>query len=399
MFEKYKEEFIELYKEMLRIKAVNPSGGGNGEWDRAQFLKNKVLSWSKELVYEEYIATSDGIKRPNLLFLLNVGKPNTIWFVAHLDTVSEGDPTLWSYPPFDGTIVGDKIYGRGSCDNGQGIISSLLALRYLLDNKSKMKSNIGIILVADEEAGSKFGIQYVIEKKKFNKGDYFVVPDFGTPDGSEIEVAEKGIMWVKITVEGIQCHGSTPNKGKNAHRLARELERRIDNILHKKFNGIDTLFTVPYCTFEPTKVEPGTTSINIIPGKESFYFDMRILPRYKVSEVLEEVKVIADEFSKEFNSPVKIEPVQMEDASFNGPEGKRIVETLKGILKEKRNIEVKEIGIGGGTCGAFFRKAGFPTVVWGTLDDVEHMPNEYAKISNMISDAEVFVELINRFEP
>jgi acetylornithine deacetylase or succinyl-diaminopimelate desuccinylase len=398
MIENYRNEFIELYKKMLSIKAVNPSGGGNGEYERANFLKNVILSWSKDLKFEEYIAESNGLKRPNLLFLLDSGKRNNIWFVGHMDTVSEGDLSLWKYPPFEGTVVGDQIYGRGSCDNGQGIMSSLLALRYFIDHPKEMENNIGVILVSDEEAGSKFGIQFVLSKRKFGENDFFVVPDFGTPDGSEIEVAEKGIMWIKFNVEGIQCHGSTPNKGKNAHRLARELERRIDVTLHKKFNDIDKLFTVPYSTFEPTKVEPGTSSINIIPGKEAFYFDMRIIPRYKVSEVYEEIKRVCDEFSREFDAPTKIEIVQMEDPSFNGPQGKKFVETLKIIIKEKRGIEPKEIGIGGGTCGAFFRKAGYPTIVWGTLDEVEHMPNEYAKITNMEKDAEVFIELVKKFD-
>jgi succinyl-diaminopimelate desuccinylase len=398
MIENYRNEFIELYKKMLSIKAVNPSGGGNGEYERANFLKNVILSWSKDLKFEEYIAESNGLKRPNLLFLLDSGKRNNIWFVGHMDTVSEGDLSLWKYPPFEGTVVGDRIYGRGSCDNGQGIMSSLLALRYFIDHPKEMENNIGVILVSDEEAGSKFGIQFVLSKRKFGENDFFVVPDFGTPDGSEIEVAEKGIMWIKFNVEGIQCHGSTPNKGKNAHRLARELERRIDVTLHKKFNDIDKLFTVPYSTFEPTKVEPGTSSINIIPGKEAFYFDMRIIPRYKVSEVYEEIKRVCDEFSREFDAPTKIEIVQMEDPSFNGPQGKKFVETVKIIIKEKRGIEAKEIGIGGGTCGAFFRKAGYPTIVWGTLDEVEHMPNEYAKITNMEKDAEVFIELVKKFD-
>jgi len=397
MFDEYRNEMLNLFARMIEINAVNPSGGGRGEEERANFLKKEIMKWSEDIKFEEYVAVSDGIKRPNLLFHLDSGKSLTIWFVAHMDTVSEGDINLWKYPPFKATVEGDKIYGRGTCDNGQGLLSSLIVLKYFIDNRSEMKSNVGVILVSDEEAGSNYGIRYILEKRKFNPGDKFIVPDFGTPDGSMVEVAEKGIFWLKTTVIGQQCHGSTPDKGKNAHRLARVLEGRMDSILHRDFNHNDTLFNPPYSTFEPTKVESGTTSINIIPGKESFYFDMRIIPEYKTDDVFNEIKKIVDEFRKEFGVEVILEPVQKDEPSFNSKESKEFVDKFINSVKKLRGIDVKSVGIGGGTCGAFFRRMGYDTIVWGTLDEVEHMPNEYAKISNIFGDAEVFVHLIRNY--
>ncbi len=386
--------FIDLYSRMIEINSVNPSGGGKGEEKRAEFLKGEILKWSKEIKFEEYVAVSDGIKRPNLLFLLDKGKEKTVWFVAHMDTVSEGDLTLWKYPPFKATIEGDKIYGRGTCDNGQGGISSLFALKYFLEHPGEMKSNVGVIMVSDEEAGSKYGIDFVLQKRKFSKNDKFIVPDFGTPDGSAVEVAEKGMLWLKVTVIGKQCHASTPDAGKNAHRLARDLEMRLDQNLHTKFNASDFEFTVPTSTFEPTKVEPGTTSINIIPGKESFYYDMRVLPKYSINEVMSEVKRTSDQFTREKGVDVLLEVINRGDPSSNSPEGNEFVQKFINSIKKLRVIEVKRVGIGGGTCGAFFRNKGLDTIVWGTLDETEHMPNEYAKLSNVFGDAEVFIDFI-----
>ncbi|MGC8699252.1 MAG: M20 family metallo-hydrolase [Candidatus Acidifodinimicrobium sp.] len=388
--------FIDLYSRMIEVNAVNPSGGGRGESERAKFLKNEIMRWSKDIKFEEYDAESEGVLRPNLLFLLDGGKKKTIWFVAHMDTVSEGDPALWNCPPFKATIVGDKIYGRGSCDNGQGIISSLIALKYFIDHREEMKNNVGVILVSDEEAGSKYGIQYVLEHRKFTKEDKFIVPDYGTALGDSVEIAEKGSLWLKVTVIGQQCHASTPDQGKNAHRLARELESRIDVVLHSKFNEKDEQFTVPVSTFEPTKVEPGTSSINIIPGKESFYFDMRILPIYAIDEVLAEVERVKNQFSKEFEVAVNLEVVNRAEPSKNTQEGGKIVKEFIKSIKSVKHIDAKTVGIGGGTCGAFFRKEGLDTIVWATLDETEHMPNEYAKIPNVFGDAEVFIDFVKR---
>jgi succinyl-diaminopimelate desuccinylase len=386
--------FLKLYSEMIEINSVNPTGGGRGEQRRAEFLKKEIMKWGNKLKFEEFTAESDGIRRPNLLYLFDCGKEKTVWLVAHMDTVSEGDLGLWEYPPFKATIEGDRVYGRGTCDNGQGIISSLYALKYLVEHPDQMRSNVGVILVSDEEAGSKYGIQYVLQNRKFTKNDKFIVPDWGTPTGDSVEVAEKGSIWLKITVIGQQCHASTPDAGKNAHRFGRELEMRIDKQLHSRFNASDNDFTVPKSTFEPTKIEPGTASINIIPGKESFYFDMRILPTYSIDEVLNETARLSDEFKKEYGIDVQLEIVNRANPSSNTAEGKEIVEKFVESVKKVKGIDVKRVGIGGGTCGAFFRNEGLDTIVWATLDETEHMPNEYAKISNIFGDADVFIDFI-----
>jgi succinyl-diaminopimelate desuccinylase len=56
-------------------------------------------------------------------------------------------------------------------------------------------------------------------------------------------------------------------------------------------------------------------------------------------------------------------------------------------------LDARVGGLGGGTCAVFFRKAGFPAVVWSTVDEVAHQSNEYSKVGNMVSDAKVFALL------
>ena len=58
-----------------------------------------------------------------------------------------------------------------------------------------------------------------------------------------------------------------------------------------------------------------------------------------------------------------------------------------------RGLDATVGGIGGGTCAAFFRKQGIPAVVWSTIDEVAHQPDEYARIKNMVEDAKVFALL------
>ncbi|RKX52857.1 MAG: diaminopimelate aminotransferase, partial [Thermotoga sp.] len=62
-------------------------------------------------------------------------------------------------------------------------------------------------------------------------------------------------------------------------------------------------------------------------------------------------------------------------------------------LKEVRGIEARVGGIGGGTCAAFFRRRGFHTAVWSTIDETAHQPNEYKRIDHMVEDAKIFAKI------
>jgi succinyl-diaminopimelate desuccinylase len=63
---------------------------------------------------------------------------------------------------------------------------------------------------------------------------------------------------------------------------------------------------------------------------------------------------------------------------------------IKEAIRKVRGVEPKVGGIGGGTCAAFFRKIDVPAVVWSTIDETAHQPNEYSKIENLVNDAKIY---------
>ncbi|MEM0154761.1 MAG: M20 family metallo-hydrolase, partial [Methanothrix sp.] len=287
-----------------------------------------------------------------------------------------------------------KIYGRGTNDNGQDLVASIYALRAIKESGLNPKYNIGIALVADEELGSKYGIQKLIEEKGiFGDEDMFVVPDYLSKDGSMVEIAEKGSLWLKIKVNGKQVHASTPALGVNANRYASKLITKIDEMLHAKYSATDSIYQPEYSTFEPTKREKNVDSVNIVPGSDIFYFDCRVLPTYKLDDVLNDVKNICstDEFKK---VKIDIETFSREDPAQPTSMDSEVVKLLLSSIKELRGIDAKPMGVGGGTCAAFFRHKGFPSVAWGTeFEDMAHQPNEYCRIDDMVNDAKVFAHM------
>ncbi len=388
-----RDELIEFTMEMTRIKAVNPAFDGEGEGERAKFLEKKL----REICDEVHIYTAiddKGIERPNLIGIIyGENRERTLWLIGHMDTVPEGDLSLWSHDPYDPVLKDGKIYGRGTLDDGQAIVSAYFAAKTLRKMGIRPKYNLGLAFVADEEAGSRYGVEFLMDKGIFKPDDLVVVPDSGKPDGSFIEVAEKSAVWLKVTTLGKQAHASMPHTGVNAHRAAMKFALEVDSLLHEKYAKKDSKFDPPESTFEITKKEKNVDNVNTIPGKDVIYFDFRILPDYDVDEIISFVKDVAARHSVD-GAKINVEVVQKSQAPPPTPEDSEVVMKLKEAIREIRGIEPVAGGIGGGTVAAFFRRLGIPAVVWMTADDVEHQPDEFCRVENCINDAKVFLHML-----
>lgn len=77
------------------------------------------------------------------------------------------------------------------------------------------------------------------------------------------------------------------------------------------------------------------------------------------------------------------------ESSPSTPADSKVVQVLSQAVKKVSGIETSTIGIGGGTVAACLRSYGFNAVVWSSLDDTCHQPNEYAVIKNIVNDAKV----------
>jgi succinyl-diaminopimelate desuccinylase len=391
-----KDDIVRSMVEMCSIPAYHPSSGGDGESEKTRHLEDLVKSLDLEC--KVYYAPDESVSsghRPSMMVYPKDFPPKgakRTWIVSHSDVVPPGELSKWKHPPFEPWVKNGKVYGRGTEDNGQAIIASLYALWAL--KKEGIGANGGIVIVADEETGSKKGIQYLLSKGLFDKSDLVLIPDWGSNTGDRIEIAEKSLLWMKFTTEGKQVHASIPHTGINAFRASSHLLCKLDEKLHEKFGSMNTLFDPPFSTFEPTKKEANVPNVNTVPGTDVFYIDSRVLPDYSLDDVVAIVNDQKTEIEKEWNVGVNVELVMRERSPATSEESK-IVKKLKTALRELRRITAQPVGIGGGTCAAFFRKAGIEVAVWQTCDGMAHAVNEYSKIKNILNDAKVFSHVLS----
>ena len=393
----YRDEVIALQAALTSRPALGPENGGTGEHEKTAYIKGLIQDLNPDNVIEIHAPDNrsrDGY-RPNILATWgDVESRPAVWVLSHSDIVPPGDLALWDGDPYEIRVDGDRITGRGVEDNQHGFVSAYLALKAVMHASGKTVRPVGLAVVADEETGSRYGLAHILKTRGdiFKKGDLIVVPDAGNETGTMIEVAEKSMLWLKFTITGSQCHASTPEKGKNslfgAARLIVELKA-----LNEAFGATDPLFKPPVSTFSPTKMEANVPNVNTIPGRDVFYVDCRILPEYSVDRVVRAAAEIAKRVEAELGLTIGVDPVHREDAAEPTPPDAPVVTALTEAVYGVTGKRAEPMGIGGGTVAAHFRKAGLPAAVWCTQGNTAHQPNEYALISDILSDAKVFAAL------
>jgi succinyl-diaminopimelate desuccinylase len=392
----FRDEMIDMQIQLCSFPAISPASGGEGEVKKAEFLIEFLNSngFNDISVIKAPDLDAPSGYRPNILAIYK-GKSSakTIWIMTHMDVVPPGELELWNGNPYKAWVEEGKIYGRGVEDNQQDMVASLYALKALFAEGITPEYDIGIALVADEETGSEKGIDYVLHKSNpFRNQDLIIVPDAGNKDGTMIEVAEKGILWLKFKTLGIQAHGSTPEKGVNSFRAASFLVTEL-NDLYELYPDHDPLFDPPISTFEPTKKESNVPNINTIPGEDIFYMDSRVLPKIKLDEVKMKIREMAAKVEKKFHVTITVEDVQEAPAAPPTSPEAPVVHALQKAIKAIYNEEGKPIGIGGGTVAALFRRMNFEAACWSKVEETAHQPNEYCVIDNMMGDAKVFAHI------
>lgn len=388
-----RDTVIDLQRTLVSIPAIGPDNGGQGERLKA----DAMLAWLKAqgiTDVTEYQAPDSRVScghRPSIKAVIpGRDTSRTFWVIAHLDVVPVGDLTLWATDPFELSIEGEALVGRGVEDNHQGVVAALLVGKALKERGIVPPMNFGMLLVADEENGSKYGLDWLLKNHPeiFGKNDLYLIPDFGIPSAEMVEVAEKSMLWLRITLSGKQCHASSPEEGVNTLVATAAFILRLTK-LHDRFPAVNPLFKPANSTFQPTKKEANVENVNTIPGRDVFYMDCRVLPQYELDDVLEAIEEMGRDICATYGVTAEYHIVQKEQAAPATPKDAEIVTRLIGAIRSVYGGDPRPMGVGGGTVAAYLRRAGMDAAVWAAWVPNAHQPNERSLIKNNIGDAQV----------
>lgn len=255
---------------------------------------------------------------------------------GHYD-VQPADPlNLWTTPPFEPTIRGNRIFGRGAADNKGPLITNITAIAQLLEANPALPLRITFLIEGEEEMGSPSFPKFLeTHKHRLQAADFVFLSDTLLPRDDQVVITcgLRGLALFDLHVTGPQSdlhsglHGGvllnpiqalaeviatlhTPEGKVNVpgfyddvldvHPWERDELKKLgaDEKAYKEFLGIDTFYTTPgYTPFEALRFQPtlefngvgggyqGEGSKTVIPSKAFAKISCRLVPNQKPEKI------------------------------------------------------------------------------------------------------------------
>lgn len=223
------DEAVGFLRDLLRLDTTNPPGN---EGPAIAYIKSKLVAAG---VQPTIVEGAPG--RPSLVVRLpGQGQGPSLLLDSHVDVVP-AKAEEWTLPPFAGQDRDGSVYGRGALDMKHMTAMSLSVILSLARSAVALKGDLVMTAVADEEGGANLGAFYLVkEHPELVTTDYALGEVGGmnmTIEGHRlypVQVAEKGLCWLKLTVRGEGGHGSMPRRGKSAARKISNVVRILDDL-------------------------------------------------------------------------------------------------------------------------------------------------------------------------
>ncbi|MGH3287695.1 MAG: M20/M25/M40 family metallo-hydrolase, partial [Streptosporangiaceae bacterium] len=224
------DEVVDICRDLLRIDTSNP-GDHSGPGERA--AAEHVAGLLAEAGLEPRLLESHPKRTSVVARITGHDRQRPALLVhGHLDVVPAHAPD-WKHAPFSGELADGCLWGRGAIDMKDMDAMMLAVVRQRLREQRPPARDVVLVFTADEEAGGRWGARWLVEHHK----DLFegVTEAVGEVGGFSLtlgrhrlyllQVAEKGIAWMRLTARGTAGHGSMINHDNAVTELAEAIGR------------------------------------------------------------------------------------------------------------------------------------------------------------------------------
>lgn len=223
-----RDELAELASAMVRVETVTGAEGAIVpllvKWAHTHGFAVEVtpLEESVDAMTDDFRREADLADRANVVIWLGNPRGGSILTInAHIDVVPVIDRPDWREDPFSGARRDGRIHGRGSVDTKGGAAAALHALLALADAEVTLPFAVGVELVAAEETTG-LGTRLTLQQRPERIGTIVI-----EPTRNSVIVANSGVLFFTVEVDGRAAHTSQPERGVNALEKAIRLHEAI----------------------------------------------------------------------------------------------------------------------------------------------------------------------------
>ena len=218
-----KENFISDLKRLVDIKSVRETakdGMPFGEGPAA------VLKEAEKIASEHGFSVTNF---DNYAGEIQLGENPDLMLLGHLDVVSEGDN--WTREPYNMSVEGDRLYGRGTTDDKGAALACLYAVEAVRECYGEPDTGVRLVLGCGEETGSEDMTYYFSKREKLK---YTLSPDADYP----LINLEKGRFAPKFTRKCTSSAVVEINGGETANIVPGKANALVKNITADRINSL-----------------------------------------------------------------------------------------------------------------------------------------------------------------
>jgi len=310
-------------------------------------------------------------------------------FAGHTDVVPAGNEDAWNTSPFEPTIKGDYLYGRGAADMKGGLASMVTATENFVQDNPNHNGTIAFLITSDEEGVAINGTVKVMDYLDENdtKIDYCLLgePSSTSITGDVIKNGRRGSLNGVINVNGQQGHVAYPHLAKNPiHFIAPAL----NDLCLQEWDSGNEYF--PATSFQISNFHSGGGVTNVVPGEAKVMFNFRYSTETTKEELMAKVHEILDNHKIDYTLDW-----HHSGNPFLTPVGD-LVSACVSAIEETKDI-TPELSTSGGTSdGRFIAQEGTQVVELGPVNATIHQINESILVKDLEDLSSIYTKVLTR---
>ncbi|EOA3442611.1 ArgE/DapE family deacylase [Enterococcus sp. C53] len=370
------EEKIAILQELIRIKSVN---GNEGEV--AAYL-NQLLN--QHGIQGEIISHTEG--RDNLVATYHNGQGRVLGLSGHMDVVSAGDESNWTYPPFAAEIKGNRLYGRGATDMKSGLAAMVIAMIELKESGKPFNGTIKLLATVGEEVGE-LGSEQLTKAGYVDDLDGLII---GEPTNYHLMYTHMGSINYTVVSHGKEAHSSMPQEGYNAINHLNEFITRANEQMDALANDFQN--SALGKTIHNVTVINGGNQVNSIPSQAQLQGNIRSIPEFPNDQIIDLLQKIVDELNEGTNYHLEL-TIDYNKIPVKANPDSLLIHHIQKQFKQPLPL----VGAAATTDAAEFTKSAhsFDFVVFGPgVVNLPHQIDEYVEIDNYLDMIDTYQAII-----